>query len=293
MVAAREAQQTAIRIAVFVLFYFVSAQIAGWFFAGLNNPLLSGTVVILITGFAANILCLRIFENRPLPDVGLWINSRSSHNLLLGLGGGAGAAAIVLVPPLVMGAARFVGLRDEPLDASSVIFLIFMLVAGSVGEELLFRGYGLQILIAAIGPWATILPLGILFGALHLGNPSATWLSSAITAGFGILFGFAYLRSRDLWLPIGLHFGWNFTLPVFGVNMSGLRIRVTGYEMSWSAGKLWSGGEYGPEASVLTLGALLLLLFYIWKIPVRRQDSPLVDPPQEGAVCETSLPSSS
>jgi membrane protease YdiL (CAAX protease family) len=242
---------------------------------------------------AANILCLRIFENRPLPDVGLWINSCSGRNLLLGLGGGAATAAVVLVPPLITGAAHFVSLRDEPLDASSVIFLIFMLAAGSVGEELLFRGYGLQILIASVGPWATILPLGILFGALHLGNPSATYLSSAITAGFGILFGYAYLRSRDLWLPIGLHFGWNFTLPVFGVNMSGLRIRVTGYEMSWSAGRLWSGGEYGPEASVLTLGALLLLLFYVWKIPVRRQDSPLVDPPQEGAVCETSLPSSS
>ena len=135
--------------------------------------------------------------------------------------------------------------------------------------------------MAAIGPWATVLPLGILFGALHFANPGATLLSSAITAGFGILFGYAYLRSRDLWLPIGLHFGWNFTLPVFGVNMSGLRIRVTGYEMTWSAGRLWSGGEYGPEASVLTLGALVLLLLYIRRIPVRRQVSPLIDPPQK------------
>jgi membrane protease YdiL (CAAX protease family) len=292
-VAARDAQQTSIRIAVFVLFYLVSAQIGGWLFAGLNNPLLAGTVVILITGFASNVLCLRIFENRPLSDAGLWINSASGRNLLLGLAGGAGAAALVLAPPLLTGAARFVSLRDEPLEPSSVIFLILMLAAGSVGEELLFRGYGLQILIASIGPWATILPLGVLFGALHLGNPSATWLSSTITAAFGILFGFAYLRSRDLWLPIGLHFGWNFTLPVFGVNMSGLRIRVTGYEMSWSAGKLWSGGEYGPEASVLTLVVLLLLLYYVRKIPVRRQASPLLDPPQEGAVCETSQPLSS
>jgi membrane protease YdiL (CAAX protease family) len=113
-------------------------------------------------------------------------------------------------------------------------------------------------------------------------------LSTAITAGFGILFGYAYLRSRDLWLPIGLHFGWNFTLPLFGVNISGLRIRVTGYELSWTAGKLWSGGEYGPEASILTAGVLILLAAYLWKAPVRRQSSPLTNPPAENAVCEPS-----
>jgi uncharacterized protein len=286
----RDAPQTAIRIGIFILFYLVPAQVAGWLFAGLGNPLLSGTVVILITGYVANVLCLRIFESRALADCGLWINPASGHNLLWGLAGGAAVAAVVLVPPLLAGAAHFTTLKDEPLEASSVVFLILMLAAGSVGEELLFRGYGLQMLIASVGPWASILPLGILFGALHLGNPGATYLSSAITAGFGILFGYAYLRSRDLWLPIGLHFGWNFTLPLFGVNMSGLRIRVTGHEMTWSAGNLWSGGEYGPEASLLTLGALVLLFFYIRRIPVRRQASPLTDPPQEGAVCETSQP---
>jgi membrane protease YdiL (CAAX protease family) len=282
--------QAAIRAGLFLLFYIVAARLAGWFLAGLDNPLLSGTSVILITGLTANVLCLRIFEGRPLADCGLWLNNCTGRNLLLGLAGGAGAAAVVLAPPVVAGAAHFVSLPAEPASAGGVAFLIGMLAAGSIGEELLFRGYGLQVLIAAIGPWATILPLGVLFGALHYGNPGATILSSAITAGFGILFGYAYLRSRDLWLPIGLHFGWNFTLPVFGVNMSGLRIRVTGYEMTWSAGTLWSGGEYGPEASVLTLGVLVLLFLYIRRIPVRRQTSPLIDPPTEGVVCESSQP---
>jgi len=289
----RDALQTAIRAGKFFLFYFVSAQIFGWLVWGLNNPLLSGTALVLATGLIANGLCLRIFESRPLSDAGLWLNSRAGLNLLLGVAGGMGAAALVLGPPLAVGAAHFVKLTDEPASASGMLFLIGMLAAGSIGEELLFRGYALQILIAAAGPWATIIPVGLLFGLLHYGNPSATILSSGITAGFGILFGYAYLRSRDLWLPIGLHFGWNFTLPLFGVNMSGLRIRVTGYEMSWTAGNLWSGGEYGPEGSVLTVLVLVALFVYVWKIPVRRQISPLTDPPQEGAVCETpqSLPS--
>jgi hypothetical protein len=76
-----------------------------------------------------------------------------------------------------------------------------------------------------------------------------------------------------LWLPIGLHFGWNFTLPLFGVNVSGLTIKLTGHEMEWSAGTLWSGGEYGPEGSVLTTMVLLALALYLWKAPIRSQPS--------------------
>jgi membrane protease YdiL (CAAX protease family) len=131
--------------------------------------------------------------------------------------------------------------------------------------------------------------VGVLFGLLHGTNPSANWISTANTAGFGILFGYAYLRSRDLWLPIGLHFAWNFTLTLFGVNVSGLRMKVTGYEMSWTAGSLWSGGEYGPEASVLTLAVLALLFAYVWKAPVRRQFSQIVDR-AGSAECEPSPP---
>jgi len=273
-----------------VLFYFVVAEIGAWLVGGLNNPLLSGTLLVLIIGITTNLLCLRIFEGRPLADCGMWLNGCSGTNLLLGLGGGVGAAAIVLVPPLLLGGARMAALPVEPATPGTVAFVTAMLAAGAIGEELIFRGYGLQMLIAGAGPWATILPVGVLFGLLHAANPAASRLSSAITAGFGILFGYAYLRSRDLWLPIGLHFGWNFTLPLFGVNISGLRIRITGYEMSWTLGSIWSGGEYGPEASVLTTIALGLLVVYLWKIPVRRQISPLTDPPQEGAVCETSQP---
>jgi uncharacterized protein len=288
--SARDPLQIGIRVGVFVLFYFVAATGAGWLLSGLGNPLLSGTVLVLVTGLVANWLCLRIFEGRPLHDAGLWINSCSGTNLLFGLAGGAGAATAVLAPALLFGAAHLVALPSEPATVGTFAFLVLMLWAGATGEELIFRGYGLQVLIAGLGPWATVIPVGALFGVLHAANPSATHLSSVITAGFGILFGYAYLRSRDLWLPIGLHFGWNFTLPLFGVNISGLRIRVTGYEMSWTAGELWSGGEYGPEGSVLTVLVLLLLFLYLWKIPVRRQVSPLTDPPQEGAVCETSQP---
>jgi hypothetical protein len=63
--------------------------------------------------------------------------------------------------------------------------------------------------------------------------------------------------------------------------------------MVWTAGVWWSGGEYGPEASLLTSGVLLLLFAGVYKTPIRRQVSPLTDPPAENALCEPSPPLSS
>lgn len=207
---------------------------------------------------------------------------------MLGLAGGAGTAALVLVPALLFGAAHLTPTPADQPTVGTIIFVGILLAAGSVGEEIFFRGYGFQKLLAAAGSWATVVPVGIVFALLHGSNPGATWFSTANTAGFGILFGYAYLRSRDLWLPIGLHFGWNFTLPLFGVNVSGLRMKVTGYEMSWTAGSLWSGGAYGPEASILTSVVLIALFVYLRQAPICRQASPLTDPPAGSEACEVT-----
>ena len=69
---------------------------------------------------------------------------------------------------------------------------------------------------------------------------------------------------------------WNFTLPLFGVNVSGLTMRLSGFEMRWNVGPLWSGGEYGPEGSVLASAVLVALALYIWKAPVRKQQPRLL-----------------
>ncbi|HMC60572.1 MAG TPA: type II CAAX endopeptidase family protein [Candidatus Solibacter sp.] len=278
-----------IHVVVYVVLFLITATVTGWALTGLlNSYLVSNVATFLFSAVVANWLALRIYANRRLIDAGLWLNRAAGENLLVGLAGGASSACLVLAPPLLSGMAHLTSTPADRPTAGTIVFVMFLLIAGATGEELLFRGYGFQVLLADWGPYATILPVGVIFALLHGGNPSATWFSTANTAGFGILFGYAYLRSRDLWLPIGLHFGWNFTLPLFGATVSGLRMKVTGYEMSWTAGRLWSGGDYGPEASLLTSGVLFLLFFYLRKAPVRRQASPLTDPPVEGVVCEAS-----
>jgi hypothetical protein len=285
----RLAAQVALFVVVFYAIWQVLAPLLSWIVQNLAGPLFAE----LISALFATWLALRIYENFSIADVGLWWNRSSADNLALGLAGGAGAACLALAPPLAVGAAHLV--RSHPPAIDGLVFALACIAAGSAGEEILFRGYAFQLLFANLGPWASIAPVGVLFGLVHWANPSASPLGLLNTAGFGILFGYAYMRSRDLWLPMGLHFGWNLTLPLLGANLSGFTIykEITGYEMAWRAGRLWSGGDYGPEASLLTSVALVPLFVFLWKAPIRRQRSPLTDPPAESATCEPSPPLSS
>lgn len=270
----------AIRIAVYLLLYSVAFFLANLVFGWTGGYLVGLTVGGLAASVFTNALCLSIFEDGKLTDIGFPWNRGSAHNAWIGLAGGVGAAILVLCLPLLTGLARMVPAAPDAASGSNwrmVLFVPVLLLCGAIGEELLFHGFGFQVMLRQFGAFATVLPVGVLFGFLHSSNPNASNLGIANTMGFGILFGVAFLRSHDLWMPIGLHFGWNFTLPLFGVNLSGITIKPTGWEIIWKAGPLWSGGEYGPEASVLTSAALILLAIYIWKVPVRRQYAPVCD----------------
>jgi membrane protease YdiL (CAAX protease family) len=115
--------------------------------------------------------------------------------------------------------------------------------------------------------------MAVLFGLAHSPNLNFTWLALANTVLWGVVLGYAFVRSGDLWLPIGLHFGWNWTLPLFGANLSGFTMGVTGYSIEWKVGGLWSGGAYGPEGGLLTSAIVVALFFYLHRVPIQHQDA--------------------
>ncbi|MBV9505744.1 MAG: CPBP family intramembrane metalloprotease [Acidobacteriia bacterium] len=276
-----------LRIAVSIGVYAVvswGGQIVFFLMLSMAGTLAGFTLATLSAAIFANWLALRVYEDRSLLALGLYAHRASAENLALGILGGAGAACLVLTPPLLIGAAHWVRLPEAP-GVGTLPFLIVLLAAGSAGEEILIHGYGFQALIRMLGRWPAVLLVGVIFGAMHSANPHESPFGLANTAGFGVLFGYAFLRSRDLWLPIGLHFGWNFTLPLFGVNLSGLKMIVTSHEIVWAVGPLWSGGEYGPEASLLTSAVLVVLLVFLWRAPLRRQTAPLIDSNAEPTLC--------
>jgi membrane protease YdiL (CAAX protease family) len=271
----------ALRVGVFALiaalgYYLVFPIIIGFIGAPV---LVISTLGTFAAAAVANTLALRIYERGNLADIGLGWTAASRRNLSLGMLGGIGAALVVVVLPLALRGADLEPVPNEHFRWPSLLFVSILLLFGAVGEEMLFRGYGFQVLVRGIGPFATILPVAVLFGFAHSQNLNFGPLALVNTILWGVVFGYAYLRSGDLWLPIGLHFGWNWALPLLGVNLSGFTMDVTGYAMHWKIGERWSGGAYGPEGGLLTTVVAIGLFFYISKAPIQHQEAS--PPPEE------------
>jgi len=258
----------ALRVGVYVLFV-----VAGMYLCGklLDLSLVAAAVGVFLPAVAGNALVMRIFERATLAEIGMGWNRSSIRNLLAGLAGGTGAACVVLVLPVVCRLADFQVVAGAQPRWRTLLFVTGVLLMGAVGEEMLFRGYAFQVLVGNLGPFATVLPFGVLFGLAHALNPGITPLGLFNSMAWGVLLGYAFVRSGDLWLPIGLHFGWNWALPLFGTGLSGFTMELTGYALHWRIGAVWSGGDYGPEGGILTSMVVLPLALYLWKAPIRRQ----------------------
>lgn len=260
-----------VRVAVFAFIVVITLIVLSPFLLSWAGTLITGATVTFTAAILANGITLRIYERGRLSDIGLGFSPNSGRNFGIGFAGGFVAAALCAGIPLLTGLATLQPAPDQPRNIPSFIFISVILLFGAIGEEMLFRGYGFQLLLHRWGAFATILPMGVLFAWAHSNNPDVTVLALVNTFLWGVLFGLCFLRSGDLWLSIGVHFAWNWTIPLFGVNVSGFPMSVTGYKMVWSAGPLWSGGGYGLEASLLTLFVLPLIGWYLWKAPVAVQ----------------------
>lgn len=266
-----------LRLAFFIGFVLAGAALLQSLLAWVFGAVVGATIGTFATGLFANLLVMRIFDRRPLSDIGLGSGRGTGRNFALGVFASGCAAALLLVAPLIAGTGHLVPKSNSAFAWSSLLFYLITLLFGAAGEEMIFHGYGFQFLIRKLGPFATVLPVGVLFGLAHSLNPNATGLSTVNTGLWGILLGYAFLRSHDLWLPLGLHYGWNAVLPLFGVNLSGLTIDITRYYYRWDLAALWSGGNYGPEGGLLTTIFVIALFFVIHRLPVVPQPAAIAN----------------
>jgi membrane protease YdiL (CAAX protease family) len=205
-------------------------------------------VITLVLVFAVYKLAIRRLGEHPRDDLRL-ANARRDLGLGLGLG--------FLLFSLVVGTAALLDVYNivgEGGVAQLVKILVAMAIVPAVVEELLFRGILFRWLEEFGGSWFALAATSALFGLAHIFNPNASALSSfAIALEAGLLLGGAYMLTRSLWMPIGLHAAWNFTqgfiwdVPVSGIDQQGL------VEARLSGPELLSGGSFGLEASVIAM----------------------------------------
>ena len=227
------------------------------------------TAIALIVGW----LCGKYLENLPFEALGASFKNRWLVNLLIGLAGGAATFAIGAGIGVLLGGLSFSFNAEAPAGSILTTLLISFLVfaAAAAFEEALFRGYILQTFVRSGLAWPAIIVTSVAFGAVHLGNPNANWISSVNTALAGIWFGVAYLKTRDLWFPTGLHLAWNWTQgSIFGVEVSGLTDIVQQPLMrETDLGPTWlTGGVYGIEGWIATTVALIVAIIVIRFIPL-------------------------
>lgn len=140
----------------------------------------------------------------------------------------------------------------------------------AVSEELIFRGALFRLLEATSGTTIAVLVSSAIFGALHALNPGATFASALCVAlEAGLLLGLAYTATRSLWIPIGLHFGWDFSESgVFGALESG--VGHHGFFHTVTVGpSLISGAAFGPEGSLLAAIVCLCAAAAFFLVAVR------------------------
>lgn len=230
---------------------------------------LNGTLSVLL----ATILMLAAVERRGLGFVGFGLAPGWSRHLAVGFAGGVAMMILIVALEAFTGHLRLSISAAGPRDLVPLLFAFVLFALGALHEELLFRGYAFQRMMDILGPLAATLLVAAAFGAVHLGNPHVSRLAAGNTALVGILFALLYLRSRRLWLPIGLHWGWNFAEAGFGLPVSGITIEGMPLRAEWRGAILYHGGSYGPEGSVLATAviALATLLIVCWK-PALRPD---------------------
>jgi len=262
------------RLLLFLVF-FVAASIVfqGTASAFFRRQVVNSPIAILavasVAGLAAvalaTSLMASVIERQSFSSVGLSFRRQSLGELTMGFAGGVGLAGTAAVIEWVVGAIHF-----EPSGTSTASALSFFV--GGVGifaisatsEELLFRGYPFQRLIEGTNDYSALLISSVVFGGLHWLNPHSTKLSVTNTVLAGVLLSLAYIKTRALWLPIGFHFSWNWTLALLGLPVSGVEFGRMPWQAMPASIHIWlHGGDYGPEGGLVATGVLVVGVIFL------------------------------
>ncbi|GGM81016.1 hypothetical protein GCM10010106_29610 [Thermopolyspora flexuosa] len=216
-----------------------------------------GTAVVLVLGYA---LAVRRTERRAAEEVAA---RGAAGALARGLLVGAGMFGTVVLCLASLGYYRVDGMGS----VAGAVALVGFMAAAATWEELAFRGVLFRIVEERLGTWWAMGLTAVAFGLMHLPNPDANlWGATAVAIEAGGMLAAAYVATRNLWVPIGVHFGWNYAAAgIFGTVVSGTGENQGLLDGVTSGPALLTGGAFGPEASPFAvLSGLLLTVAFLW-----------------------------
>jgi uncharacterized protein len=211
--------------------------------------------------------CTRL-RKEPLSSVGFRLDQRWFKEMVVGTLSGVGMALAVVGMICAIGGVRFELDSSRSVGALLVGLYTFLFVA--LFEETLFRGFIFQRLLDGVGIWPAQIALATLFAVGHWGSPGMQGTTEIVAFAdlflAAVLFGLAYLRTRSLALPIGLHLGWNWTQGhVLGFGVSGYDFAGWLHPVFQGKAEWLTGGAFGPESSIFSPLVTLLMIVFLWR----------------------------
>lgn len=278
-------------------------RVSGRGFSGEGGIQQDGALLLFVTVFMAPVALLvthffvRHLDRRKLTDIGLrWPSSGSAgaiRQAFVAFIALAGFLGLWLILALIRASVTWGGWSEEfqagpsfwPGPAGSaaatlLVFAGFMIQGGT--EELAFRGYIYRNIRDRWRRSYAVIASSLLFAVVHGFNPNVTAPSLVNTFLLGAIFALIIERTGNLWIPALLHGFWNFLVAsVLSQPVSGLKIfHILDLELAGPT--LWSGGDYGPEGSLVLTVMLLPVVFLLARSPRRKRDPYTPWPPAEG-----------
>jgi len=273
-------------------YFFLHSVVPRLPYADALEDLVSRTALI-IGSLGVGYLCARFLESLPWRSLGLTLHPGWLRDFLIGSGVGILSLAIAVFIAVGGGGIRLnLTTTPGPAVIRTLIGTLIIFVIAALAEEAMFRSYLLQTLTRAQLAWLGILLTSLPFASVHLWNPNVVpGVTFANTALAGVWLAVAYLRTRSLWLPLGVHWSWNWALgSLFGLPVSGMRVGAHSLLVGTDVGPAWlSGGSYGIEGGAACTVALILSTLFLWRAPwltatpelkkMTSQENPVVDEP--------------
>jgi membrane protease YdiL (CAAX protease family) len=237
---------------------------------GISKQLKFDLVSIPLVIIAYELVIRRLGEH-PHDD---YRDPKALRHLGIGLAAGFLVFSMAVAAAALLGVYRIVGVGD----ASDLLpALIGPALFAAVSEELVFRGILFRWIEEFGGSWMALLLTSAFFGAAHLANPNASPVAAiGIAVEAGVMLGAAYMLTRSLWLPMGIHAAWNFTQgEIFDIPVSGTKVH--GFLVAKLSGPpLLTGNGFGLEASLIAM--VIATLFGVWLLWLAIRKGELVQP---------------
>lgn len=216
-----------------------------------------GSAVLITATFAG------LLDKQSLISLGLNYDGESLTRVSFGAAIALCCVTVVFLAGIVLG---YIKVKPSRLSEDCVSCLPLFLgglvdfFTAAVFEEIIFRGYVYYVLLKSGGVYLAIIGSAIVFSTAHLikhANVPLLYVFNAFV--FGIVVAVCRYYTCSLWLPVGLHFGWNVVSgPIFGLPYSG-RNYDRGVVVSEVSGPQWlTGGQYSLDAGVLGTIAIVI-----------------------------------